>query len=80
MVHVEFRHKFPSMVSLNDLKAQSGPGRPLEDMQTLKQSRLSVSPVTPAQWKFILALAKEKAGGSEEESSKDEESEAESSE
>lgn len=49
-------------------------------MQTLKQSRLSVSPVTPAQWKFILALAKEKAGGSEEESSKDEESEAESSE
>lgn len=80
MVHVEFRHKFPDMITLHDLKAQSGPGRPLEDMQTLKQSRLSVSAVTPAQWKFIMALAKEKAGGLEEESSKDEESEAESSE
>ena len=69
------------MISLNDLKAHSGPGRPLADLQTLKQSRLSVSSVKPEQWKFIMKLVKEKEGaaGSEEDSS-EEESEAESSE
>lgn len=82
MVHVEFRRKFSSIISLNDLKAHSGPGRPLADLQTLKQSRLSVSSVKPEQWKFIMKLVKEKEGAAEsdEESSKEEESEAESSE
>ncbi|EAW25267.1 EVE domain-containing protein [Aspergillus fischeri NRRL 181] len=59
VVHVEFRRKFKKMVTLNDLKAHAKPGGPLEDLQALKQTRLSVSSVTPAQWKFILGLAGE---------------------
>lgn len=80
VVHVEFRQKFPNMITLNDLKAHSAPGRPLESLQTLKQSRLSVSSVTPGQWKFIMRLVEEKPGSGSESSSKDEESEDESSE
>lgn len=60
VVHVEYRRKLDKFISLNDLKAQATPGGPLENLQTLKQSRLSVSPVTPAQWKFIVGMAEEK--------------------
>ena len=81
VVHVEFRQKFPAMITLNDLKAQSAPGKPLENMQTLKQTRLSVSSVTRAQWKFIMRLAKEKEGaGLRQSTSGDEEESEESSE
>lgn len=59
VVHVEFRRKFDNFVSLNDLKAHSQPGQPLENLQVLKQSRLSVSRVNKKEWKFILGLAKE---------------------
>lgn len=59
VVHVEFRRKFEKQVTLNDLKAHAQPGKGLENLQTLKQSRLSVSSVTPAQWKYILELAGE---------------------
>ncbi|KAG2420854.1 hypothetical protein HFD88_000468 [Aspergillus terreus] len=59
VVHVEFRRKFDNFVSLNDLKAHSQPGQPLENLQVLKQSRLSVSRVSKKEWKFILGLAKE---------------------
>lgn len=61
MVHVEFRRKLEKQVTLADLKCHAQPGQPLEDLQTLKQSRLSVSSVTPAQWRFILELAGEDA-------------------
>lgn len=57
VVHVEFRRKLQNPVTLNDLKAHAEAGKPLEDLQTLKQSRLSVSSVTPAQWHYILQLA-----------------------
>jgi predicted RNA-binding protein with PUA-like domain len=57
VVHVEFRHKFDKQVTLSDLKEHAQPGKGLENLQTLKQSRLSVSSVTPAQWKYILQLA-----------------------
>jgi predicted RNA-binding protein with PUA-like domain len=59
VVHVEFRRKFDKQVTLSDLKAHAQPGKGLENLQTLKQSRLSVSSVTPAQWKYILELAGE---------------------
>lgn len=59
VVHVEFRRKFDKPVTLNDLKANSEAGKPLENLQTLKQSRLSVSSVTSAQWRYILELAGE---------------------
>lgn len=38
------------------------PGGVLEGMQTLKQSRLSVSKVTKKQWDFIMSLAEEEMG------------------
>ncbi|KAJ5895155.1 hypothetical protein N7495_006846 [Penicillium taxi] len=59
VVHVEFRHKLQKQVTLNELKSHSQPGQALENLQTLKQSRLSVSSVTPAQWRFIMELAGE---------------------
>ncbi|KAJ5173033.1 hypothetical protein N7492_005626 [Penicillium capsulatum] len=59
VVHVEFRRKFQNQVTLNELKANAQPGKLLENLQTLKQSRLSVSSVTPAQWRFIHELAGE---------------------
>ncbi|KAJ5891618.1 Thymocyte nuclear protein 1 [Penicillium subrubescens] len=59
VVHVEFRRKFDKQVTLSDLKEHAQPGKGLENLQTLKQSRLSVSSVTPAQWKYILQLAGE---------------------
>lgn len=69
------------MITLNDLKAQFAPGKPLENMQTLKQTRLSVSSVTRAQWKFIMRLAKEKEGaGLRQSTSGDDEESEESSE
>lgn len=61
VVHVEFRRKFNKQVTLNDLKANAETGKPLENLQTLKQSRLSVSSVTPAQWRYIHELAGEDA-------------------
>ncbi|KAJ5175176.1 Thymocyte nuclear protein 1 [Penicillium canariense] len=59
VVHVEFRRKLKKQVTLSDLKTHAQPGKALENLQTIKQSRLSVSSVTPAQWKYILELAGE---------------------
>lgn len=59
VVHVEFRRKFDHLITLNDLKSQAADG-PLQDLQTLKQSRLSVSPVTPQQWGYIMRMAGER--------------------
>ncbi|OJJ40980.1 hypothetical protein ASPWEDRAFT_240609 [Aspergillus wentii DTO 134E9] len=79
VVHVEFRRKFDNMVTLNDLKSHAYVGGPLEDLQTLKQTRLSVSPVNSVQWKFIMGLAEGKSEESSKEASSSEEG-AESSE
>ncbi|KAJ6104546.1 High mobility group HMG-I/HMG-Y [Penicillium sp. IBT 18751x] len=59
VVHVEFRHKLKNPVTLADLKANSEAGKPLENLMTLKQSRLSVSKVTPDEWRTILEMAGE---------------------
>lgn len=56
VVHVEFRNKFPEMVALNELRKYAKPGGALENLQTLKMSRLSVSKVTKREWDFIYSL------------------------
>ena len=59
---MEFRRKFPDLVTLKELQQHSKkPGSPLENLQTLKQSRLSVSKVSSEEWTFInnLAMSKE---------------------
>lgn len=61
MVKVEFVKKFDDLVTLKELRGFSAPGGTLAAMQTLKQSRLSVSSVQPAEWRFILDLAGEDA-------------------
>lgn len=61
VVHVVFRSKFPVEIGLKELKTLCAPGKPLENMQMLKQSRLSVSKVTADEWKFLNELAEKKA-------------------
>ncbi|KAL2040245.1 hypothetical protein N7G274_007148 [Stereocaulon virgatum] len=56
LVHVEFRQKFPEIIKLKDLQKYAKEGGVLEDMQVLKQSRLSVSKVTKKEWNFITSL------------------------
>lgn len=60
LVHVEFVKKFDKIASLKKLKSYALPGGSLQNMQTLKQSRLSVSAVTPEEWRFILNVMGEK--------------------
>ncbi|KAK2738436.1 hypothetical protein FQN57_007027 [Myotisia sp. PD_48] len=59
VVHVKFRSKFKEPVKLSMLKSNAAPGGALEGLQTVRQSRLSVSAVTPQQWNFIMSLAEE---------------------
>ncbi len=56
VVHVEFRQKFPRMITLKELQKFAKPGAVLEGMQTLKQSRLSVSKVSKEEYDFIMSL------------------------
>lgn len=56
VVNVEFRQKFPNIVKLKDLQKYAQEGGILERMQTLKQSRLSVSKVSKKEWDFIMGL------------------------
>ncbi|KAL8802426.1 MAG: hypothetical protein Q9200_006587 [Gallowayella weberi] len=56
VVHVEFRSKFPEMVTLKELQRYAKPGGVLENMQMLKLPRLSVSQVSEKEWKFIHTL------------------------
>ena len=54
MVDVKFRQKFDSVLSLSALREVSA----LEDMVLLRKgSRLSIQPVSEAQWNCILQLA-----------------------
>ena len=57
VVHVEFRSKFQDPVTLKQLQKYAKPGGILENMQTLKMSRLSVSKVSKKEWDFILTFA-----------------------
>lgn len=61
VVHVKFRSKFAVPILLKELREMGAPGKPLENMQLLKQSRLSVSKVSPAEWKYLMEVAERKA-------------------
>ena len=57
MVDVQFRRKLENMVSLADLRAEKS----LVEMRVLQRgNRLSVTPVTLAQWNQILEMADNK--------------------
>ncbi|KAI1878394.1 uncharacterized protein JN550_000576 [Neoarthrinium moseri] len=66
VVHVEFRSKFAEKIGLKDLREMGKMGAPLENMQLLKQSRLSVSRVSPAEWEHLMGVARENGGISKE--------------
>jgi predicted RNA-binding protein with PUA-like domain len=53
MVDVRWVETFPRLVTLDELRARAE----LEGMVLLTRSRLSVQPVTPEQFTFIVALA-----------------------
>lgn len=57
VVHVEYRQKFSKLISLKELQRFAKQGGILERLETLKQSRLSVSKVSKKEWDFILSLA-----------------------
>lgn len=55
MVDIAFRRKFDRLISIDELKEHPQ----LAGMVLLHRSRLSVQPVTPAEFRFILELAGE---------------------
>lgn len=54
MVDVEFVEKFPRLVTLDELRATPG----LEKMLVLNRSRLSVQPVTDAEYETVVRLGR----------------------
>ena len=70
VVHVSFRQKFPATITLKELQKYASSGGALENMQVLRQSRLSVSKVTRKEWEFVMSLV-------EDEDEEEEEGEAE---
>ncbi|CAJ2509667.1 Uu.00g146930.m01.CDS01 [Anthostomella pinea] len=62
VVHVKFRSKFTQSIGLKELREMGKPGQPLETMQMLKQSRLSVSRVSPAEWEHLMDVVKQRGG------------------
>ncbi|ORX98940.1 PUA-like domain-containing protein [Clohesyomyces aquaticus] len=66
-VGVEFVRKFDEMLDLKMLKGFGEKGAPLEGMQLVTSSRLSVSRVSKEEWGFIMGLADaDKVDGEEE--------------
>ena len=51
-VDIQLTKVFPRIIPLSEIKAQAA----LENMVLVKQSRLSIQPVTAAEWKFIKGL------------------------
>ncbi|KAH8164544.1 hypothetical protein CIB48_g3724 [Xylaria polymorpha] len=62
VVHVKFRSKFAQPIGLKELREMGKPGQPLESMQMLKQSRLSVSRVSPLEWEYLMDLVQRQGG------------------
>ncbi len=62
VVHVEFRRKLKEFITLKELRDYAAKGGALENMQMLKQSRLSVSAVTKAEWDFLMGVIEEREG------------------
>ena len=59
LVKVEFVKKFDELITLREIKSFAAEGGALAGMHMLRQGRLSVSSVQPAEWRFILDLAQE---------------------
>jgi predicted RNA-binding protein with PUA-like domain len=57
-VGVEFVEKFKDVVDLATIKSHASSGGPLDGMQLVTNSRLSVCKVKKEEWDFILKLAK----------------------
>lgn len=60
-MHVKFRSKFDVPIGLKELKTLCAPGKPLENMQMLKQTRLSVSKVSADEWRYLNEMAEKRA-------------------
>jgi predicted RNA-binding protein with PUA-like domain len=58
-VGVEFVKKFDDVVDLAKIKSHAGNSGPLENMQLVTNSRLSVCKVRKEEWSFLLGLAGE---------------------
>ncbi|PVI05017.1 DUF55-domain-containing protein [Periconia macrospinosa] len=56
-VGVEFVSKYDEVLSLADIKEHSGKGGELENLQLIKNGRLSVCKVTREEWVFLKGLA-----------------------
>lgn len=54
MVEIAFSERFPAVVTLDDLRAAPG----LEKMLVINKSRLSVQPVTPAEFDIVVKLGR----------------------
>ena len=55
-VHVTFRRQFRKLIKLKELQKYAQDGGVLQDMQALRQSRLSVSKVSRKEWDFVMSL------------------------
>jgi len=62
VVHVEFRRKLKEPITLKELREFATKGGLLENMQMLKQSRLSVSGVSREEWNFLMGIIEEREG------------------
>ena len=57
MVDVQFKEKFANIIALNELKQYAE----LLQMPLLRKgNRLSITPVSPAEWDFIMRLGQQK--------------------
>ncbi|KAF9737653.1 hypothetical protein PMIN06_010343 [Paraphaeosphaeria minitans] len=65
-VGVEFVSKFEEVVDLATIKGHAVKGGKLENMQLVKQGRLSVNRVRKEEWDFVLELAGEKGDALQE--------------
>ncbi|KAH7382893.1 PUA-like domain-containing protein [Cadophora sp. MPI-SDFR-AT-0126] len=55
VVHVTFKQKLRTPITLKELKEwQAEKGHPLENMQMLRMTRMSVSKVSEGEWRFLL--------------------------
>jgi predicted RNA-binding protein with PUA-like domain len=52
---VSFRQKLSTPITLKELKAWQGEKGHLENMQTLKLARISVSKVSAEEWNFLVS-------------------------
>lgn len=60
-MHVRFVKKFAVPITLKELREMGEAGKPLESMQMLKQSRLSVSKVSKEEYEYLCEVADKRA-------------------